>query len=93
MLKNETIQELKEVFDGTVEDDLHDLDILPSSSVEVINLDLIRIHINAAVHPEYIKDLIFDILRRNQEPGPLTIHPETATSCRLLFYVDIINDI
>lgn len=93
MLKNSTIEELKNVFDEAVQDDLHDLDILPGPSVEVVNLDLIRIHINAAVHPEYIKDIIFDILRRNQEPGPLTIHPETATSCRLLFYVDIINDI
>lgn len=93
MLKDSTIEELKNVFDGAVQDDLQDLEILPSSSVEVINLDLIRIHINAAVHPEYIKDIIFDILRNNDEPGPLTIHPETATSCRLLFYVDIINDI
>ena len=93
MLKDSTIEELKNVFDNTINDELQDLEILPSSSVEVINLDLIRIHINAAVHPEHIKNIIVDILRRNQEPGPLTIHPETATSCRLLFYVDIINDI
>lgn len=87
MLKSETIEDLRSTFEGTTE--LSELEILPAPAVEVVNLDLVRVHINSEGHPEYIKDIIFNILKSNQEPGPLNIHVETATSCRLIWYVDI----
>ncbi len=91
MLKENTIKELEKTFNEIEPDELQDLEILPGPSVEVVNLDLIRIHINNRVHPKYIKDIIVDILRNNDEPGPLTIHPETAKSFKFLYYIDIIN--
>ena len=88
MLKSETIEDLKNVFES-VETELNDLEILPGPEVEVINFDLIRVHINSEAHPENLKNIIFDILRRNNESGPLNIHIESATTCRLVWYVDI----
>ena len=87
MLKSETITDLKNMFENKTELS----EIVPGvyPSVEVINLDLIRIYIYDRVHPETLKNIIFDILRDNREPGPLNIHVETATSCRLTYYVDI----
>ena len=87
MLKTETIEDLKNVF----EQDTELSEIIPelTPNVEIVNLDLIRIHINGQVHPIDLKNIIFDILRDNGEPGPLNIHVETATSCRLTYYVDI----
>ena len=87
MLKEETIQELKDVFSFETEIS----EIIPDKAprVEIINLDLIRIYIYDRIHPEHLKNIIFDILRRNNESGPLNIHVETATSCKLTFYVDI----
>lgn len=87
MLKSETIEDLKNVFEQETELS----EIIPelTPSVEIVNLDLIRIHINDQVHPIDLKNIIFDILRDNGEPGPLNIHVETATSCRLTYYVDI----
>ena len=87
MLKTETIEDLKNVFEQETELS----EVIPelTPNVEIVNLDLIRIHINSQVHPIDLKNIIFDILRGNNEPGPLNIHVETATSCRLTYYVDI----
>lgn len=87
MLKNETIETLKNVFERETE--LSDIIPETAPSVEVVTLDLIRIYINDRIHPNDIKDIIFNILRENQEPGPLKIHVETATSCRLTLYAEI----
>lgn len=87
MLKTETIEDLKNVFEQETELS----EVIPelTPNVEIVNLDLIRIHINDQVHPIDLKNIIFDILRDNGEPGPLNIHVETAKSCRLTYYVDI----
>ena len=87
MLKNETIEDLKNMFETETELS----EIIPGvyPCLEVINLDLIRIYIYDRVHPETLKEVIFNILRDNNEPGPLRLHVETSNSCKLTFYVDI----
>lgn len=87
MLKSETLTALENAFN--IETKLRELEILPAPSVEIINMDLIRIYIYERIHPETIKQVIFKILQENSEPGPLNIHVETATSCKLTLYVDI----
>lgn len=86
MLKNQTIKDLEKVFN--VDNELSELEVLPAGGVEVVNLDLIRVHINARGSSQYINRIV-EILKKNQEPGPLRIHEEAATSCNLLFYIDI----
>lgn len=87
MLKETTIKELEELF--SFETELSE--ILPDKAprVEVINLDLIRIYIYDRIHPENIKAAIFEVLHNNDEPGPLNLHVETASSCRLTLYAEI----
>ena len=87
MLKNETIKELQDVFNFDTEIS----EFIPEKRphVELVNLDLIRIYIYDRIHPEDIKNAIVKILQNNDEPGPLNIHVETATSCKLILYVDI----
>lgn len=87
MIKIETIKELETVFNR--ENEISEFIPDKAGRVEVVNLDLIRIHINDRIHPDDIGREILRILRNNDEPGPLNIHVETATSCRLTLYADI----
>ena len=87
MLKNETLNQLEEAFNFKNEIGEFIPDLNPA--VEIINLDLIRIYINERIHPNDIKDVIFEILHQNEEPGPLKVHVETASSCKLTLYADI----
>ena len=88
MLKNETIQELEDVFqDKNIQ---HDEYIPGGAGVEVVNLDLIRVHINARGSDAYINAVV-DILKNNKEPGPLKLHQEAAKSFNYLYYIDIIQ--
>ena len=89
MLKPETLEDLENAFNFNNE--LGEFIPELNPAVEIVNLDLIRIHINDRIHPDTVREVIVEILRKNNEKGPLTLHAETATSCRLLFYVDIIN--
>lgn len=86
MLKIETLQDLETAFK---ENELSELMPELSGTVETINLDLIRVHINSTGHPENIVTFIAAILHRNGETGTLNIHVETATSCNFIYYVDI----
>ena len=87
MLKETTLKELETAFNFNNEIG----DFIPDKRphVETVNLDLIRIYIYERINPIDIKNVIFEILRRNNESGPLNIHVETATSCRLTLYADI----
>lgn len=87
ILKEETLNDLENLFNFETELG----DILPEKAphVEVVNLDLIRIYIYDRIHPEDIKDAIFNILHQNDEAGPLSLHVETASSCRMTLYADI----
>ena len=89
MLKNETIKELKNIFEQKTELS----EIIPECgpAVEVINLDLIRIYINDRVHPDDVGAAIIQILKNNSEPGPLRIHVETARTYKATLYADIIT--
>ncbi len=87
MLKNETLKDLENTFN--YENELSEIIPETAPAVEIVNLDLVRIYINDRINPIDIKNIIFDILRKNNEPGPLNIHVETATSCRLTLYADI----
>ena len=86
MLKNETLNQLEDAFNKN-----EISDIMPelAPNVEIINLDLIRIYINDRIHPETVKDIIFNILHQNQEPGPIHLHIETAKSFKQVYYADI----
>ena len=86
MLKKETIKELKQVFNFNTEISEFIPDKKPGVKVEG---DRIYIQIYDRIHPETIKEAIFNILYDNSEPGPLNIHVETATSCRLTLYAEI----
>ena len=90
MLKIETITELKNTFES-IETDLSELGILPNPSVEVISLDLVRIHLNFEGRADAIAERIAAILAANNESGPLRIRFEAAKSCNLIYYVDIIS--
>lgn len=87
MLSEKTLKDLEDLFDFETELS----DILPEKRphVEIVNLDLIRIYIYDRIHPEDIKDAIFNILHQNDESGPLSLHVETASSCRMTLYADI----
>ena len=87
ILKEETLNDLEKAFNFNNEIGEFIPEMNPS--IEIINLDLIRIYINDRIHPEEIKDAIFNILHQNQEPGPIKLHVETASSCRLTLYADI----
>ena len=89
MLKNETLKELEKTFN--YETELKELGIVDASSVEVVNLDLIRIHINDRIHPDDVGAAIVTVLKNNNEPGPLKVHVETARSYRATLYADIIT--
>lgn len=87
MLKNETIKELERAFNNV--SDLNDI-IPDANAIEVVNLDLVRVHINARGSRSYAAAIV-EILHNNNEPGPLRIHEEAAKSCNLLYYIDIIQ--
>lgn len=87
MLKEKTIKDLETLF--SFKNEISEFIPDKAPSVEVINLDLVRIYIYERIHPEDIKAAIFEVLRNNEEPGPLNLHVETATSCRLTLYADI----
>lgn len=86
MLKEKTLKDLETAFNTN---ELSDIIPELAPSVEIINLDLIRIYINDRIHPETVKDIIFNILRQNQESGPLHLHVETAASFKQVYYADI----
>lgn len=87
MLKEETLKDLETAFNFNNEIG----EIIPemNPSIEIINLDLIRIYINERIHPETVKEIIFNILHQNQESGPISLHVETAKSFKQVYYADI----
>ena len=89
MLKIETIEALKNTFN--VETELSKLKVTAAPTVDVVSLDLIRVHINAEANAEIIAYKISEILKNNKEPGPLNLHAETAKSCNFIYYIDIIS--
>lgn len=88
MLKNETIQELETAFNAN-----EISEFIPEAAphVELINLDLVRIHINDRIHPDDVSAAVVQILKNNDEPGPLKVHVETAKTYKATLYVDIIT--
>ena len=89
MLQETTIKDLRNIFEQETE--LTELIPELRPYVEIINLDLIRIHINTEIYETTVFNIITQILRANNEPGPLRIKPDIIRGTNFINYVDIIQ--